>query len=658
VRRAFAPALTLLLAAPAPPALAVQPSERVVDVRTAPAPVASSFEALWAAHLKAIRNGDTENARRIFQEIRRVRIERNVPSHEAMGLALVGQGLERLEKGERDKAEEHFRAAVSLAPSLPDAHFALAFLALKEGPLGIVPAIRGTISGVFARLPTTRGRHNLHLLLVPVFLLGMFGTAMVVAFALVLRRGALLRYDLAESLGRGRSASVALAFYLALLLLPVATFQGYGWLPLWWVALLFVYLGRAEKAIGGVLLLASVSAMPLLETAKVRLETARNPLFWASVRAVEGASDDLSLSLLEQAWKRDPTDKDLAYLLGTLYRKAGRYDDAIALYRGLLQAQPQDPIAKNNLANLEFARGEFQSAIARYKQGAEGGGTPAITATFYYNKSLAHLQRFEYQPAQEAKSNADRLAGPLIAEYDRRWKYDKGDYAVVDLGLTEEQVAAKFTGVASGVGQKNVVESGARPPSLLKGVLGSLANRFTGFLVVFGGVVAVVTAWRRRMRTLQCLKCGMIFDARDHRGGAAVGLCPQCYHLFVVRDGVSAPARNRKLLEVQTWDERRVRLCRALSLVSPGAGHVYAGKALLGLALILPWYLVIALSGLAGRLLPVTEASSAITRPWGLGLAGLVLLVLWVLANRLRPEFEAAVPVKRSPVRRRVAYGG
>ena len=641
----------LLLAAAALSSSAAQPPERVVDVRSVgPAP-GTSFESLWVSYTKAARAGDAANARRIFQEIRRIRIERNVASHETLGLALVAQGLERLEKGERDRAEESFRNAIGLAPSLPDAQFALSLTDLNKGPLGFLPAMRHTAAGLFARLPTVRGGYHLVMLVVPVALIGFQATTAVLAIAFVLRRGALLRHDLAESLGPGRSGSVSLAFYAGLLFLPVVTFQGYGWLPLWWMALLFVYLSAVEKAVALLVVLLGLGVVPLTSNLEGRMQAARNPLFWAGVQAVEGAADGRSIGILEGATRRDPSDKDMAYLLATHYRKAGRYDDAAALYQKLLQADPGDAIAKNDLANLEFARGEFQSAIARYKQGAEAGGPPSIVATFYYNQSLAHLQRFEYQPAQEAKSNADRLARSLIADYDRTWKYDKGDYAVVDLGLSVDQVWGKFLGTPEGIGAKNVVKDGARAKAT--DLADALLNRFTGFLAVFGFVVAGLSVWRRRMLTLQCLKCGQIFDARDHRGGAAVGLCPQCYHLFIVRDGVSAPARNRKLLEVQGWDERRGRVFRLLSVISPGSGHAYAGKTLLGLAFVLPWYLIIATTALAGRLLPVTEAPSALSKPWGMGLAALLLLAIWVLANRLRPDFEVAVAVKRTPASRK-----
>jgi hypothetical protein len=44
-------------------------------------------------------------------------------------------------------------------------------------------------------------------------------------------------------------------------------------------------------------------------------------------------------------------------------------------------------------------------------------------------------------------------------------------------------------------------------------------------------------------------------SAACHLGQVSGGLCSQCYHLFVVRDGVSGPARNRKMAEVQRADD-------------------------------------------------------------------------------------------------------
>jgi Tfp pilus assembly protein PilF len=647
VKRTLAAFLLLAVPAFARPVGA----EKAVDLRGTQAP-GTTFEALWVSYLKAERAGDAENARRTFAEIRRLRIERNVLNLDTLGLALTAQGQDRLKKGDRDKAEESFRSAIALAPNLPDGHLGLAVADTTKGPLGFVPAFSDTAAGVLARLPTLRGELLALSLFVPVGLLTFFALAVVFALAMLIRHGGLLRHDLIESFGPGRSRAVSLAFCVLLLLLPVVSFQGFAWLPLWWLALLFAYMSTAEKAVSIFLLIGSVGVAPAVGFLESRLLAARNPLFWAAAGAVDGSADAQAIADLDAAVKRSPDDRDLAYLLAAHQKKAGRYDEAAQIYRGLLQTDPKDGIAKNNLANLEFARGEFQSAIARYQQGAAAEGAPRETATFYYNQSLAHLQRFEYQPAQEAKSNADRLDAALIGTYDRTWKYDKGDYAVVDLGFTREQVWRKFSGAAAGVAAQNVMTSPAPPadPVLAQ----SLVSRFSGFVVIFVVAVLLVSFWRGgKAFTTRCLKCGTPFCRRCHLGVVVGDLCTQCHHLFLVRDGVSGPARNKKLLEVQAEDERRLRTFRILSWISPGAGQLYSQSTLLGVLFVLVWYGAVTLGLLAGRMLPVTEAPASLAKPWGLGVAALILVATWAMANRGKPEFEAVVPSRRGAPPRR-----
>jgi len=334
-------------------------------------------------------------------------------------------------------------------------------------------------------------------------------------------------------------------------------------------------------------------------------------------------------------------------------RRAGRYEEAAELYRRLLAADPGDAIARNNLANIEFARRSFPASQALYRAGVQAGGRAEVQATFFYNLSLAHLQKFEYQPATEAKSAADRLARELVNEYDRRWKYDSGDYAVVDLGLSRDELEEKFRGAAQGVAIRNVAGGG---PSAASGPsLTWFLNRFTAFVPIFGGAVFLLSRWRgRRSFTLHCLRCGTPFCRHCYLGTVVGGLCSQCYHLFVVRDGVSGPARNRKLIEVQDKDARRTRIFHVLSALVPGAGHVYARWTLTGLALLLVWFSVLVVMVLADWVLPFTEAPSSLLPLWPRVAGVLVLVLVWVAANRLKPQFDVSGSVRRPAPPRRV----
>ncbi len=632
----FPLALGLLLAAAPPPGAAAGPQ----------AAITRPFEAIWADYVAADGAADQARKAAAMRDLRRARMERNVVTLGSVGLALVAHGYAKLQAGARDDAENEMRAAVALAPGLPDAHAGLALALLRKGPFVIPASVDASFEGLKAFLATGRGSRNVRDLLTLGTLCAAFASAWAIALALLLRRGGLLLHDVEEWLGPAHHRSASLALFLLLLLLPVATFQGWGWLPLWWFSLLFAYCETRERALAGALALGTLAIGPGAALLEERLRTTRNPLYHAALATTESVPDAAEIASLERALRQDPKDRDLVCLVATARKKAGRYDEAAELYRQALAADPQDAVARNNLANLEFVRGGIDAAAARYRAGTSST-LPTVAATSSYNLSLAHLQKFEYQAFNAAKSSADRLAPELVAEYDR-FKYDSGDYAVVDLGLARDQVWEKFAGAESGVAARNLLygEGTARPSSLP----GSLANRFLVSLGVFALAALLVARWRgRKAFTLRCRRCGTAFCRLCHLGQVSGGLCSQCYHLFVVRDGVSAPVRNRKLADVQQFDLRRERIARLLSAASPGAGQVYGGWTFAGAALVVAWYAVLGLWA-AGRIVPFTEVPRAISPPW-LPLGALVvLLVLWVVAFRFRPgpeDLPRAAPPSR-----------
>jgi Flp pilus assembly protein TadD len=648
VNAPFAIGMLLLLSGQAGPRAAAPPATRP----PAPAPaVVPTFEDLWVAFVRADSAGDADKAASALAEIRRARIERNARSLDTVALALVARGVARLDEGRREEAEEAFRIAVALAPGLPDGHAGLAVALLKKGPLGVVPSVKAAFSAVADFLPTGRGASRAQVLATVAAFLAAFGFAWGVAAALLARHGGLLLHDIEEWLGPAQSRSAALALLLLALLFPVTVFQGWGWLPLFWLAVLFAYLSRGERALALLVLAATLAVGPLASSLEFCLRTARNPLYAAALAAVESVPEPSEIAQLAEAARKDPEDRDLVYLLGAARRRAGRYEEAAEVYRQVLARDPGDPVARNNLANIEFVRGGYEAARARYRAGTSPGAAPEVAATSYYNLSLVHLQKFEYQAYNEARSNADRLAPGLVAEYER-WKYDTGDYAVVDLGLTLGEVRQKFAGAEAGATLRNVAGRGQAAVAGAGTLAVSLLNRFVASLLVLALAVLLVRLWRGpKAFTLHCGRCGTPFCRLCHLGPVSGGLCSQCYHLFVVRDGVSGPVRNRKMGEVQRAEGRGNRVFRVLSVLSPGTGQIYGGWTLRGALLVAAWYGVLGLLA-AGHFVPLTEVPRRLSPPWLPAAAVLGLLVVWLFANRFRPQRDSGLPARPAGPRR------
>jgi tetratricopeptide (TPR) repeat protein len=628
---------------------------RVIEM--GPESDANGFDSLWAAYKRADDSGDAEGVSKALADIRWFRIERNVQSLDSIALALVGRGQVHLKKGERAKAEDEFRNAVSLDPHLPDAYFGLANAKLKSGVMGFFSAWRDVAAAVTSRTTTAQGGYFLFGLVTAAGLVTLLAVAATFAFVMIVRHGALLLHDVEEALGAG-SRPVATGVFAVFLLVPVMTLQGYAWLPLWWIALMFLYLSVTEKIVGGVLLALTLAVGPAARAVEAYAQAQQNPLLRAAFIATEGGPDTRAIADLQAATATNADDRDLRYLLALEFKKSGRYDDAAAIYREVVDTA-KDPIdlsfALNNLGNIEFARGKYGAAISRYKRVTELHPPTDMEVTAYYNLSLAHLQGFEYEPTNQARGQADQLNRGLTQKYESLWKADRRGSAVaavVDLAPSRDELWAKFMDKRDGVARKNLTGRGGSPLASVD-LVASALNRFTAFLVVFGLVVFAMSRWRGdNSYTARCPKCGTPFCKKCQLAASASGLCTQCHHIFVVRDGVSGPARNRKIQEVQDEEQRRNRVFRFLSVFLPGAGQMYGQATLLGLALSFAWFASIAVLLLEGRVVPLTETPSVLAGNWGTGFLVLVMLAIFVLANRLRPDFDYVIPAQQRPPRR------
>jgi tetratricopeptide (TPR) repeat protein len=553
---------------------------RAQGEKDAPVSLHTSFDYFWRRYLLAASAGDAETSSRMLGELRRLRVERNAFDLHDIGLNFAYQGFAHLEGGNLEEARRHFDIARELAPDLPTAYWGLARLSEQEGILSylgsVLYRIRAQLRALSSRRDGSFAGWNVAFLLF---------TALAVSFSLfallmIHRYGTLVYHDLKERLGEDWGRRALLAVTLLILLFPLMLTLGPGWLAPLWLAVTFGYQTASERLLSILCLLALLAAAPFVELYAGWAKAASNPLYQASLSSLTGSFDSADVALLRQAAKDHPADHDLQFLLATQYKNLGDYELAAAQYRRILDAFPDDLDARINLGNIYFAQLDWDGALVQYNQVL---GRDQTKARAFYNKSLAHAENFQFAEREEARLRAETLDAAGVAAHERR----TGDYRVVeDARLDEVGILSKFFGLSEGVHE--------RPASstLEVSLLGGRGLRFLVAPIAFGALIlALELLFRDRRSTQRCRKCASAFCGLCQIGTGRKGLCTQCYHLFFMKDGVSAAARNDKLAQVQSASRTRALLFRSLSILAPGAGHISEGTPLVGMALLFVWVL-------------------------------------------------------------------
>jgi tetratricopeptide (TPR) repeat protein len=591
VKRTRRSAASLALALAAFSFLAI--ASRSARAQASPEPPLSlltSFDYFWRRYLLAVSSGDADTSNRMLDEIRRLRVERNTFQLHDVGMSFTYQGFAHLDSGNLEDARKNFDIARELAPDLPTAYWGLARLSERQGvlsyPSSIVYRIQAHIRALQSERDGAFARWNLLFVLSSTFAVSFFIYALVMLY----RYGILVYHDLEERLGSTWGRRAILAGTLAILLLPLMLTAGPGWLAPFWLAITFGYQTAKERIVSVAGLVLLLSAAPLAELYAGWAKASSNPLYQAALSSVTGSFDPADVTLLRQAARAHPADHDLQFLLATQYKNLGDYELAATQYRSILEAFPDDLDSRMNLGNIYFAQLDWEGALVQYNQVL---GRDTAKARAYYNKSLAHAENFQFAEREEARLRAESLDAAGMEAHERR----TGDYRVVeDTRLDASEILSKFFGLPQGI---NDTSAGGH---LGVGLLGGWGLRFLIAPMLFGGIiVALELLFRDRSLTQRCRKCGSAFCGRCQIGTGRKGLCTQCYHLFFMKDGVSASARNDKLGQVQRATRTRSLLFRVLSVVAPGAGHVSEGMPLTGILLLFVWvlgFLAIALRGL------------------------------------------------------------
>jgi len=593
-----------------------------VDDARLPSDLSRSFDQHWWRYLEAESEGQSELRDRTLNEIARLRVERNAFHLHDIASAFTFRGGVLLERGDLAGAKASFETAARLDPSLPTPLFGLARVASRSGGFSPTASLPFVVRGYLAPLSSFWSGHyaRIDLLLIAVLaLLVVFG---LFAAAMLYRYAVLLNHDLQERLAVKIGFSTVSALTCLILLLPLIATVGFAWLIPYWLALTFAHQGRSERVLSVLALVFFLALGPVLELQNLWARTVVNPIFRAAISSETGTFDATDVAVLQTALQQYPNDRDLMLILAIQYKNLGDYEMSASVYREMLADDATDVAAQTNLGNVYFAQRDWQGAILQYTNAIADHPDFALA---HYNKSLAHGESFEFSQRERARTQADNLDRQAIAAFEEK----KGEQrAVADVRLGTDYVLTKFFGLSDALHP-------TPPPSIQETVLSS--ERVLGFAVgaaLFGVMILLLAlVFRDRGNTQRCARCGRPFCGRCQIGTGRRGLCTQCYHLFIVKDGVSAGARNQKIAQVGQAVRNRGVVFRALSVLAPGSGHIVEGLALAGFLLLFTWTASAAFLWVGSILYPLVDPALGLGGSFHVYVAIVAMVAVFVAAN-------------------------
>jgi len=108
-----------------------------------------------------------------------------------------------------------------------------------------------------------------------------------------------------------------------------------------------------------------------------------------AIAAYRAGRVDEALTIADEALKTEPRNAQLRFLRGVILAERGRADEALAMFRGMIEDFPELPEPYNNLAVIHAGRGDWEAARQALEQSVRAVPTYALA---HENLGDIHLQ--------------------------------------------------------------------------------------------------------------------------------------------------------------------------------------------------------------------------------------------------------------------------
>jgi hypothetical protein len=317
--------------------------------------------------------------------------------------------------------------------------------------------------------------------------------------------------------------------------------------------------------------------------------------------------ESLLVAKLESFAKRDQEDFETQFSLGLLKHRGGLFDEAMSIFTVASDLKPRSAAVRNNLGNTYFVIGEYDKALEEFELAAR---LEPDAAAPHYNLSQTYSEKLMFS------ESSDELSRALDLDFTRvnRFRRASGDVEVMDMTISPSRLWEIIF-------RSDVRKRESPLLSGLFGVEARLLSYVSSGLLFLAIILGV--AMRKSAIDTQCLICGAQACYRCLEDD----ICPRCTNKIVVTESSSMKERLEQKLRARAIKYRKMKAV-ILTLVSPGAGHVFIGSSWKGVGFSIMFSLLLMgtfFRGLLMRMSPFVQTDADLT---GMAVAlGLVAIV-------------------------------
>jgi tetratricopeptide (TPR) repeat protein len=541
------------------------------------------------------------------------------------------EGRLALKNGQTESARRHFQEAIRLDPTFSDPHFSLAgsWLPFRPGAAG-----SAFMDGIHAQWSTFRGQHRLVMNLGLAFLAILSASLIATAVLVTVKALRHFQHPVHEVIRKRIPGGPAALAAWIIVIQPVLWGMGLYLTIALALGCLWVYLNAGEKRIiGAFLVLAAV--VPFGFHTLSRLAAPFNPesIPYLLSAATETPGQPGLREALGRIATSEPTNPEPHLALGLIAEHHGDMPAAEAEYLRALELGGSQSRVRNNLGNVYQQTGRIEQSVTEYQKAI--AEEPDLAAP-HFNLSQAYARRLQFDLVdQEMRKASDLDFEGVRAAMSGR---NSGTRKLLSLGAAPaelwEATFASRAGVQVGL-----------PRSLAWLYDGSmtLLPMFTIALFVAG--LFIGGRLHHFLPTYNCANCGNVVCRKCLRRIRRRAYCVSCGETIL---SLKTSEFTRMLLDRRLRDETL--FARAMHfffiLIIPGWEAIRRGRPTVGLILVTLFSAVTVPVILRG--MPVKAVPALVDVPggnlWLYLLTGLVVLYgLSALILKSLPEPESAL---------------